>query len=99
MSILYPMTIVVLVLASCFTLTYSKKPSFTGTPTFNFFPFVGISQPLGVELESPSHITGPRLLHEVEYMLVFVEFNSLMSPFSKVQNATLLSQLPFTLII
>jgi len=73
---LYPVTVLVLELGSLFTFTNSLKPSFTGTPILNFFPFVGISQPLGTEVISPGHMT----------VILFVEFNVLTIPLVDVQN-------------
>jgi hypothetical protein len=52
-----PVNVVVLEPGSFVTATNSLKPSFTGTPIFNFFSFVGISQPLGTALVSPGKIT------------------------------------------
>jgi len=93
-------TVVILQLISLVTFTNWSKP-FTGTPICNFFQFVGISQPLGVEVKSPAHIAGARLDLEVEYVLVVfvVELRVYVIPFLGVQNPTLLASFSFILTI
>ncbi|KAK3024086.1 hypothetical protein RJ639_044188 [Escallonia herrerae] len=71
-----PVTTVVLPLESLVTFTKALKPSVTGTPTLNFFLFVGITQPFGAIVVSPGHTIAPRFSLEVEYMLIIASFCS-----------------------
>lgn len=89
----YPLTSVAFVFGSRTTFTNSKNPSFTGTPTLNFFPLVGISHPFGGCSKSPGQMI---LLNPLSFP---DSPRFVVSPLLGDQNPTLLLSLPTTFTI